>query len=40
MPCWKKKDDGEPDPECPDVKKKEIPPKKPAPVKEKEPVLV
>lgn len=35
MPCWKKKDDGEPDPECPDVKKKELP-KKPAPVKEKE----
>ena len=35
MPCWTKKPNKEPDPDCPDIKKKDLP-KKPAPQREKE----
>ena len=36
MPCWQKKPNKEPEPDCPDIKEKEITPKKPAPQREKE----
>lgn len=40
MPCWTTKPNQEPEPDCPDVKRKDLPKKPATPIREKEKELV